>query len=171
MEDRSKGRSAGAVPEPPANAFFGVNPGSVAAHAGGDELAARARLRAAALEQRRAAAERLAALSRPGQVAARPTLCLTAAEPEPAPHAPPEPGPPADAPREQATDLGLLLIDFAEANIRRNLDMARALLCARSFDEARERHALYLASTTRMYADQAAELAMLAAKSGVSPRP
>ncbi|NWH08611.1 MAG: phasin family protein [Alphaproteobacteria bacterium] len=57
--------------------------------------------------------------------------------------------------------LSLLLIDFAEANLRRNLEMARALLGATNFEEARERHAAFMRETAKLYADQAAELAAL----------
>lgn len=63
---------------------------------------------------------------------------------------------------EGATTLGLLLIDYADANIRRHLDLARALLTAKSLPEAIERHDTYMKTSARIFEEQSAELAALA---------
>jgi hypothetical protein len=65
-----------------------------------------------------------------------------------------------------ATTLGLLLIDFAESNIRRHLDLARALLTAKSLDEAIERHDSYMKSSLTIFEEQAAELQLLTERDG-----
>jgi hypothetical protein len=62
---------------------------------------------------------------------------------------------------DSSTTLGLLLIDFAESNIRRHLDLARALLTAKSLDEAIERHDSYMKSSIAIFEEQAAELQSL----------
>jgi hypothetical protein len=62
---------------------------------------------------------------------------------------------------DSATTLGLLLIDFADSNIRRHLDLARALLTAKSLDEAIERHDSYMKSSLEIFEEQAAELQAL----------
>jgi hypothetical protein len=62
---------------------------------------------------------------------------------------------------DSATTLGLLLIDFADSNIRRHLDLARALLTAKSLEEAIERHDSYMKSSLQIFEEQAAELQSL----------
>jgi hypothetical protein len=67
---------------------------------------------------------------------------------------------------DSATTLGLLLIDFADSNIRRHLDLARALLTAKSLEEAIERHDSYMKSSLRIFEEQAAELQSLTGEDG-----
>jgi hypothetical protein len=78
-------------------------------------------------------------------------------------------------PREQlsenVTTLGLLLIDYADANIRRHLDLARALLTAKSLEDAIERHDSYMKTSLQIFEEQAAELNALAQRKTASSGP
>ncbi|MBI1238784.1 MAG: hypothetical protein GC199_05520 [Alphaproteobacteria bacterium] len=138
--------------------------------------------RHAANERRRAAALRLAALSRPerergGEKEAAPPPHRDPPPREspqhpPVAHAPPPslyekpralPWPAARADRDWAL-VSLLLVDFAEANLRRDFEMTRALLTAGDLTEALSRHDAYMAETERAFAEQAVELRELAAR-------
>lgn len=124
-----------------------------------DEAGAVPTLQDLPLQQASAAAETQIALQAPFPHPTEPT----------SPRVPPIAAPPSWLmQREQlgdsATTLGLLLIDYADANIRRHLDLARALLTAKSLAEAIERHDSYMKSSTRIFEEQSAELQALAAQ-------
>lgn len=150
------------------------------------EVSGYTRHRDAINNMRRAACFRLAELSRPPVEGERPKLTLPTVAPSDSERVEAPPlldGPPAPEPaaapqiatppswlmqREQlgdsATTLGLLLIDYADANIRRNLDLARALLTAKSLAEAIERHDTYMKTSMRIFEEQSTELQELAAE-------
>lgn len=131
------------------------------ARAEASDLDERARLKQGAQDARRAAAYRLAELSQPKPLPGPREPLARAKEPRP-----PEVTPPSAPSRQSARELppedwgglSLLLIDFAEANIRRNFELARALLTARGLHEALERHEAFMAESVKIYGEQAAEL-------------
>lgn len=58
--------------------------------------------------------------------------------------------------------VNLLLIDFTEANLRRQMDFARMLLAARDWREMAETQNEFVRDSMRIYAEQAAEIQTLA---------
>lgn len=101
-------------------------------------------------EARRAAAYKLAELSRPqSEAAQRPATWAENAQ----------------ARTREWTRASLALIDFAEANVKRNLEFTRALMTAPTLKDAIERHEAFLAATIAAYTAQTEELKKLLAGS------
>jgi len=107
--------------------------------------------KAQAAEARRAAAYKLAELSRPQPeqaAAAQPAAWVETAHEQ----------------SREWTRVSLALIDFAEANVKRNLEFTRALMTAPSLKDAIARHEAFMQATIDAYKAQMGELKALLVK-------